>query len=95
MESRRALSCPLGKTLSFPFPLLLKHENEMSSRADPINRLRLLVVGGGGAVGFAAIQLAVAAGCHVTSTCGSQSINRLSAAGAKQAVDSTVEVMNC
>ncbi|KAF3962336.1 hypothetical protein CMV_013138 [Castanea mollissima] len=52
---------------------------------------RLLVIGGGGAVGFAAIQLSVAAGCHVTTTCGSQSIDRLLAAGAEQAVDYTAE----
>ncbi|KAJ7981789.1 Reticulon-4-interacting 1, mitochondrial [Quillaja saponaria] len=52
---------------------------------------RVLVVGGGGAVGFAAIQLAVAAGCHVTTTCGSQSIDRLLAAGAEQAVDYVAE----
>ena len=58
------------------------------------NRQRLLVVGGGGAVGFAAIQLAVAAGCHVTTTCGHQSINRVMAAAAEQAVDYTAEVVN-
>ncbi|GKV02035.1 hypothetical protein SLEP1_g14522 [Rubroshorea leprosula] len=52
---------------------------------------RLLVVGGGGAVGFAAIQLAVAAGCHVTTTCGSRSIERILAAGAEQAIDYTAE----
>lgn len=52
---------------------------------------RVLVVGGGGAVGFAAIQLAVAAGCHVTTTCGGQSIERIMAAGAEQAVDYTSE----
>lgn len=52
---------------------------------------RLLVVGGGGAVGFSAIQLAVAARCHVTTTCGSQSIDRVLAAGAEQAVDYTAE----
>ncbi|KAB1216547.1 Reticulon-4-interacting protein 1, mitochondrial [Morella rubra] len=52
---------------------------------------RLLVVGGGGAVGFTAIQLAVAAGCHVTTTCGSQSVGRMLAAGAEQAVDYTAE----
>ncbi|KAF5460954.1 hypothetical protein F2P56_020786 [Juglans regia] len=52
---------------------------------------RVLVVGGGGAVGFAAIQLSVAAGCHVTATCGSQSIGRVLAAGAEQAVDYTAE----
>ncbi|KEH38664.1 putative 2-alkenal reductase (NAD(P)(+)) [Medicago truncatula] len=48
---------------------------------------RILVVGGGGAVGFSAIQLAVAAGCSVTTTCGSQSVERMLAAGAEQAVD--------
>lgn len=50
-------------------------------------------MGGGGAVGFAAIQLAVAAGCHVATTCGSQSIDRLLAAGAEQAVDYVAEVV--
>ncbi|XP_009782664.1 uncharacterized protein LOC107781234 [Nicotiana tabacum] len=53
---------------------------------------RVLVIGGGGAVGFSAIQLAVAAGCHVSSTCGeSTSISRILAAGAEQAVDYTTE----
>ncbi|XWS28044.1 hypothetical protein CRYUN_Cryun25bG0032000 [Craigia yunnanensis] len=52
---------------------------------------RLLVMGGGGAVGFAAIQLAVAAGCHVTTSCGNQSINQVMAAAAEQAVDYTAE----
>ncbi|XP_062169320.1 uncharacterized protein LOC133875265 isoform X2 [Alnus glutinosa] len=52
---------------------------------------RILVVGGGGAVGFSAIQISVAAGCIVTTTCGSQSIDRLIAAGAEQAVDYTAE----
>lgn len=50
-------------------------------------------MGGGGAVGFTAIQLAVAAGCHVTTTCGSQSVDRMLAAGAEQAVDYTAEVI--
>ncbi|WVZ00323.1 hypothetical protein V8G54_026392 [Vigna mungo] len=53
---------------------------------------RILVVGGGGAVGLAAIQLAVAAGCSVVTTCGSQSVERLLAAGAEQAVDYVAEV---
>ncbi|CAA3024152.1 reticulon-4-interacting 1, mitochondrial [Olea europaea subsp. europaea] len=52
---------------------------------------RVLVVGGGGAVGFSAIQLAVAAGCHVSTTCGGESVDRLLAAGAEQAVDYTTE----
>ncbi|RYR43923.1 hypothetical protein Ahy_A08g040309 isoform A [Arachis hypogaea] len=54
---------------------------------------RILVVGGGGAVGFAAIQIAVATGCHVATTCGGQSIERLLAAGAEQAVDYITEVV--
>ncbi|XP_044482987.1 reticulon-4-interacting protein 1, mitochondrial isoform X1 [Mangifera indica] len=52
---------------------------------------RLLVIGGGGAVGFSAIQLSVAAGCQVVTTCGSKSIDRVLAAGAEQAVDYTAE----
>jgi len=51
----------------------------------------VLVVGGGGAVGFAAVQLAVATGCHVSTTCGSESIDRLLAAGAEQAIDYTTQ----
>ncbi|XAR68304.1 2-alkenal reductase [Bertholletia excelsa] len=50
---------------------------------------RVLVVGGGGAVGFSAVQIAVAAGCHVSTTCGSESIDRILAVGAEQAVDYT------
>ncbi|RZS17369.1 hypothetical protein BHM03_00049507 [Ensete ventricosum] len=53
---------------------------------------RLLVLGGGGAVGLATIQLAVAAGCSVSATCGSQSIERVLAFGAEQAIDYTAEV---
>lgn len=52
---------------------------------------RVLVVGGGGAVGLAAIQISVAKGCHVTTTCGKRSIDRVLAAGAEQAVDYTAE----
>ncbi|WOH05906.1 hypothetical protein DCAR_0625329 [Daucus carota subsp. sativus] len=52
---------------------------------------RVLVIGGGGTVGFAAVQLAVAAGCHVSTTCGDESIDRLLAAGAEQAIDYTSE----
>ena len=51
-------------------------------------------MGGGGAVGFAAIQLAVTAGCNVATTCGSQSVERLLGAGAEQAVDYVAEVMD-
>ncbi|KAK4285907.1 hypothetical protein QN277_002536 [Acacia crassicarpa] len=52
---------------------------------------RILVVGGGGAVGFAAIQLAVAVGCRVATTCGSESVERMLNAGAEQAVDYVAE----
>ncbi|KAL8512122.1 hypothetical protein ACS0TY_018541 [Phlomoides rotata] len=52
---------------------------------------RVLVVGGGGAVGFSAIQLAVAAGCHVSTICGNECTDRIFAAGAEQAVDYTTE----
>ncbi|KAA0058839.1 reticulon-4-interacting protein 1 [Cucumis melo var. makuwa] len=52
---------------------------------------RVLVIGGGGAVGYAAVQLSVASGCHVATTCGSQSIEKLLAAGSEQAVDYTTE----
>ncbi|KAL3508717.1 hypothetical protein ACH5RR_028118 [Cinchona calisaya] len=52
---------------------------------------RVLIVGGGGAVGLSAIQLAVSAGCHVSTTCGGESIERVLAAGAEHAVDYTTE----
>lgn len=52
---------------------------------------RVLVLGGGGAVGLAAIQLSAAAGCIVTTTCGSQSIERVLAFGAEQAIDYMTE----
>ncbi|TVU35089.1 hypothetical protein EJB05_16958 [Eragrostis curvula] len=52
---------------------------------------RVLVIGGGGAVGLAAVQLAVAAGCGVSATCGAQSIERVMGAGAEQAIDYTAE----
>ncbi|CAI9088735.1 OLC1v1023156C1 [Oldenlandia corymbosa var. corymbosa] len=52
---------------------------------------RVLVIGGGGAVGLSAIQLAVAAGCHVSTTCGSESIDRVLEVGAEHAVDYNTE----
>ncbi|KAI3525192.1 hypothetical protein L2E82_02375 [Cichorium intybus] len=52
---------------------------------------RVLVVGGGGAVGYSAVQLAVASGCVVSATCESESIDRLLEAGAEQALDYTSE----
>lgn len=52
---------------------------------------KVLVLGGGGAVGLAAIQLAKAAGCQVTCTCGKRSMDRAVEAGAKHTVDYTSE----
>ncbi|XP_052179277.1 uncharacterized protein LOC127792694 [Diospyros lotus] len=52
---------------------------------------RVLVIGGGGAVGFSAIQLAVAAGCHVSTTCERECVERIFAAGAEQAVSYTTQ----
>lgn len=52
---------------------------------------RVLILGGGGAVGLAAIQLAKATGCQVTCTCGKRSMDRAIEAGAEQAVDYTCE----
>ncbi len=49
-------------------------------------RQRVLVIGGGGAVGLAAVQLAVAAGCSVSATCGTKSIEQVLAAGAAAVV---------
>lgn len=57
-----------------------------------LGRQRLLVLGGGGAVGLAAIQLSVAAGCSVSTACGSKSIDRVLEVGAEQAIDYTAEV---
>ncbi|KAK4778640.1 hypothetical protein SAY86_006168 [Trapa natans] len=63
----------------------------LKSTARIIEGQRVLIIGGGGAVGFAAVQLAVAAGCHVLTTCGGQSVQQALAAGAEQAVDYTKE----
>uniref|UniRef100_A0A7C9EX10 Enoyl reductase (ER) domain-containing protein n=2 Tax=Opuntia streptacantha TaxID=393608 RepID=A0A7C9EX10_OPUST len=52
---------------------------------------RVLVIGGGGAVGLSAIQLSVAAGCHVITTVGGDSVQRALGAGAEEAVDYTTE----
>ncbi|MCO5580008.1 hypothetical protein L7F22_033874 [Adiantum nelumboides] len=52
---------------------------------------RVLVLGGGGAVGLAAIQLAKASGCQVTCTCGKRSMDRAVEAGAEHTVDYTSE----
>ena len=54
-------------------------------------RQRVLVIGGGGAVGLAAIQLSVAAGCKVVTTCGKLSIDCVMEIGAEKAIDYTSE----
>ncbi|WOL11008.1 reticulon-4-interacting protein 1, mitochondrial [Canna indica] len=61
----------------------------LKSTARITNGQRLLVIGGGGAVGLSAIQLAVSAGCNVSATCGKQSIDHVLAVGAEQAIDYT------
>ncbi|XLR23491.1 hypothetical protein S83_051391, partial [Arachis hypogaea] len=63
----------------------------LKSTARIIEGQRILVVGGGGAVAFAAIQIAIAIGCHVATTCGGQSIERLLVASVEQAVDYITE----
>ncbi|GAA0153877.1 oxidoreductase [Lithospermum erythrorhizon] len=63
----------------------------LNATAKILEGQRVLVIGGGGAVGFSAIQLAVSAGCHVSTTCGSQSVGRALEAGAEQAVDYTTQ----
>ncbi|KAH0927213.1 hypothetical protein HID58_019469 [Brassica napus] len=62
----------------------------LKSNARILEGQRLLVFGGG-AVGFAAIQLGVAFGCHVTASCVGQTKERILAAGAEQAVDYLTE----
>lgn len=52
---------------------------------------KVLVLGGGGSVGLAAIQLARAAGCQITCTCGKRSMDRVLEAGAEHTVDYTSE----
>eukprot|EP00897_Mesotaenium_endlicherianum_P008477 jgi/Mesen1/7658/ME000400S06854 len=56
-------------------------------------RQRVLVLGGGGAVGLSAIQLASAAGCYVATTCGNSSMEKVKAAGASQAVHYASQTM--
>lgn len=53
---------------------------------------KVLVMGGGGAVGLSAIQLARSAECYVACTCGKQSMERVKEAGAEEAIDYTTPV---
>ncbi|CAH8385889.1 unnamed protein product [Eruca vesicaria subsp. sativa] len=62
----------------------------LKSNARILEGQRLLVFGGG-AVGFAAMQLGVAFGYHVTASCVGQTKDRILAAGAEQAVDYLTE----
>ncbi|XP_056173182.1 uncharacterized protein LOC130139680 [Syzygium oleosum] len=48
---------------------------------------RVLIVGGDEIIGYSAIQLAVAHGCHIVTTCRGENIALVLAAGANQAVD--------
>ncbi|KAG0614777.1 hypothetical protein M758_6G202600 [Ceratodon purpureus] len=50
---------------------------------------KVLIMGGGGAVGLAGISLAKAAGCYVACTCGKRSMEKVKEAGAEEAVDYT------
>lgn len=50
---------------------------------------RVLIMGGGSAVGTAAAQLALAKGCHVAATCGPRSRARLASLGVDQVADYT------
>ncbi|KAL3677457.1 hypothetical protein R1sor_027405 [Riccia sorocarpa] len=52
---------------------------------------KLLIIGGGGSVGLAAIYLAKAVGCYVAVTCGQRSTKNVKEAGAEQAIDYTSE----
>jgi NADPH:quinone reductase-like Zn-dependent oxidoreductase len=49
-------------------------------------------MGGGGAVGLSAIQLARSAECYVACTCGKRSMERVKEAGAEEAIDYTTPV---
>ncbi|XP_051124763.1 uncharacterized protein LOC127247098 [Andrographis paniculata] len=75
---------------AIPFPALTAWR-ALRDTANIKQGQRVLVIGGGGAVGFSAIQLAVAVGCHVSTTCEKKSIDRILAAGAEQAVDFATE----
>ncbi|KAG6548773.1 hypothetical protein Mapa_009534 [Marchantia paleacea] len=63
----------------------------LKSTARIQNGQKVLVIGGGGAVGLAATYLAKAVGCQVSVTCGKKSVERVMEAGAEQAVDYTSE----
>ncbi|KAI0513376.1 hypothetical protein KFK09_009393 [Dendrobium nobile] len=66
-------------------------EEELSVKPSSVSHVKLLVLGGGGAVGLSAIQLAVAAGCSVSTICGSKSIERVMEVGAEEAIDYKTE----
>lgn len=86
----KPLSVPHVEASAIPFAALTAWR-ALRSTARIAEGQRVLVLGGGGAVGLAAIQLSAAAGCIVTTTCGSQSIERVLDVGAEQAIDYTTE----
>ncbi|KAM7498661.1 hypothetical protein LguiA_023075 [Lonicera macranthoides] len=88
--TRKPASISHAEASAIPFAALTAWR-ALKSTARITKGQRVLVMGGGGAVGGSAVQIAVAAGCHVSTTCGSESIDRLLAAGADQAVDYTAE----
>ncbi|KAL2632592.1 hypothetical protein R1flu_004071 [Riccia fluitans] len=55
------------------------------------NGQKVLIIGGGGAVGLAATYLAKAVGCHVSVTCGQRTMEWAKEAGAEQVIDYTSE----
>ncbi|GAA6181168.1 NADPH:quinone reductase [Shimia sp. NS0008-38b] len=54
---------------------------------DDVTGQTVLVSGGGGAVGYLAVQLAVWGGAHVIATCGARDVERVKAAGARHVFD--------
>lgn len=52
---------------------------------------RILILGGSGSLGSAAVQIAAAAGAHVTATCSSRNMALVAGLGAEHVVDYTLE----
>lgn len=52
---------------------------------------RLLILGGSGSLGSAAVQIAKAMGAHVTATCSTRNVDLLLSLGADQVIDYTAE----
>ncbi|CAM6108383.1 unnamed protein product [Calypogeia fissa] len=87
-EEQLALKPPSlshAEAAAIPFAALTAWR-ALRSSARIKNGQQVLILGGGGAVGLSAIQLAKAAGCEVAVTCGQRSMDRVMEAGAGQAV---------